>query len=49
MDAQCGITLEKPHRHGCFCVDKTKWSNHLPGPMAETREKVDCNMIKSGI
>ena len=46
--AQCGMMLEKPHKHGCFCIDKTKWWNHLPGPMAETRDKVDCNMIQSG-
>ena len=48
-DAQCGITLEKPHHHGCFCIDRTKWWSHLPGPMADNRTKVDCNMIKSGV
>ena len=45
--AQCGIMLAS-HRQKCFCVDKSNWMRYLPGPMAATRDKLDCTMLTNG-
>ena len=47
QQAQCAVMLNSG-REGCFCIDRENWMSHVPGPMAHTREELDCSMINSG-